>query len=109
MYTTHLIDRLRSGEFNGRGEFQVTFEPGTGEDCDFYDLDFVFVVILGAILYMRSVKKKASLNIPASSPSPVVAGTPVVAEPAHVQAQMTDITDVMAGAGGDNAYGNVER
>ena len=33
MYTTHLIDRLRSGEFNGRGEFQVTFEPGTGEDC----------------------------------------------------------------------------
>ena len=49
MYTTHLIDRLRSGEFNGRGEFQVTFEPGTGEDCDFYDLDFVFVVILGAI------------------------------------------------------------
>ena len=49
MYTTHLIDRLRSGEFNGRGEFQVTFEPGTGEDCDFYDLDFLFVVILGAI------------------------------------------------------------
>ena len=49
MYTTHLIDRLRSGEFNGRGEFQVTFEPGTGEDCDFYDLDFVFVVVLGAI------------------------------------------------------------
>ena len=30
MYTTHLIDRLRSGEFNGRGEFQVTFEHRRG-------------------------------------------------------------------------------